>query len=179
MNKFTKALSLFAVLCTTGLSNAALAHDHNHGHDHNHEIARGETEIQVFLGYRGFDDYDSKLVSTFDNVVSAGWVHIEIDEEPVNGACYKGDPNEALRLFKKMVRKFNREEDRNIKVWGEHYYDESIKAGALRIYEKDETGYTTTWFPRMRECIRWSTPEERADSFEHHDNEGYHDHYED
>lgn len=123
---------------------------------------KSTAEIQIFLNYRGSNDYDSKLVSNWEQPVTAEYLYITHDEEPLNGACFKGNPDEALNLFSHMVEIFNNDTGRSIETWGDVYYDESIQAHALTIYERNEEGITTTWFQRMRECIRWSTPEERA-----------------
>ena len=123
--------------------------------------SKSTAEIQIFLNYRGSNDYDSKLVSNWEQPVTAEYLYIAHDEEPLNGACFKGNPDEALTLFSHMVEIFNNDTGRSIEAWGDVYYDESIQAHALTIYERSEDGITTTWFQRMRECVRWSTPQER------------------
>ncbi len=124
--------------------------------------ADAKAEIQIFVNYRGSNDYDTKVVSTWQNPASAELVYVEADEDPMNAACYKGDPDEALELFSSMVDIFNENSGRELTVWGEHYFDDDLGTRALVIWERDETGVTTTWFQRMRECVRWSTPAERA-----------------
>ena len=124
----------------------------------------GSAEIQIFINYRGSSDYDKKVVSTVETPLTAALVYAPYGEQATNGACYKGQPQEALDLFSNMVALYNFDTGRAITAWGEPYFDQELNAEALTIYEKDESGYVTTWFPRMRECVRWATPAERATS---------------
>ena len=121
----------------------------------------GSAEIQIFVNYRSANDYDQKVVSTIESPVSAALVYAPYDVPATNGACYKGEPKEALDLFMQMVSIYNDDTGRSITAWGEPYFDQDLNAVALTIYEKDESGYVNTWFPRMRECVRWATPAER------------------
>src|SRR4051812_39900250 len=67
-------------------------------------------EIQIFFGYRGYNDYDSKLVSMTSLPLTLDYL--------VRGyqaaACYKGDPVAALELFGEMIRIYNYEAHRAI-----------------------------------------------------------------
>lgn len=120
-----------------------------------------KTEIQIFVDYRGANNYDYKLVSRADQIVSASYLYPELAVTD-NAACFKGNPKEAIVLFDKMVRSMNNKDMRDILAWGEVFQDEkqTLKP-ALRIYAEDEYGVEFVWFERIRECDRWSTPEER------------------
>lgn len=132
--------------------------------------AQAQAEIQIFINYQGSGVYDTKYVSTFDRPLSASYLYVPWDGTPTNGACFRGDPNSALNLFSTMVDIFNRESYSRagtvpaVSVWGRAYYDRATDAPALEINARDANGRAWTWFPRMRECVRWSTPDERANS---------------
>jgi hypothetical protein len=159
--KLLAALLVLATAVTTGLTANAADGLPRHGNRTDRNPAKSTAEIQIFLNYRGSNDYDSKLVSNWDQPVTAEYLYVNHDEQPLNGACFKGNPDEALNLFSHMVEIFNNDTGRSIESWGDVYYDEATRAHALTIYERGEDGITTTWFQRMRECVRWSTPEER------------------
>jgi hypothetical protein len=153
-----KFLAALLSVLTLGLSANALP---THGDRSRDRATTSNAEIQIFLNYRGSNDYDSKIVSNWDQPATAEYLYVAHDEQPLNGACYKGNPDEALSLFSHMVELFNNDTGRSIEAWGDVYYDEATRAYALTIYERSEDGITTTWFQRMRECVRWSTPAER------------------
>lgn len=124
-----------------------------------------DTEIQVLVNYRqspsGKAVYDYKLVSTWESPLSASNVYFHHYETPTNAACFWGEPDDALRLFYSMVEMFNRENKRFIQIDGRSYFDRELKKMALKIDVTDEYGQRYEWFPRMRQCNRQSTEDER------------------
>lgn len=121
----------------------------------------GNAEIQIFMDYRGYNDYSVKYVSTFDQVISAGLLYPS--EFARNGACYIGNPEAALDLFAAMVDEMNYISHRDVRVNGTVFFDGGdTNRAALQIYATDEVGQGFVWFDRIRKCDRWSTPEERA-----------------
>jgi hypothetical protein len=123
-------------------------------------VALGTAEIQIFLNYRGPNDYDLKLVSYPERPVSA--TLLDPSKTPAdNGACYMGDPDAALQLWNVMVRMMNIQTRDAVRSFGSVYFDPYIGKPALRLLGVDPYGRVFEWFPRMRECDRWSLPEER------------------
>ena len=119
-----------------------------------------ETEIQVYLGYYGADDYAAKYISTLSQVVSAGYLYP--DATLRNAACFKGNPQEALRVFEEMVYEMNFLERRRVGFRGWVYFDAADTQRDVIAVNGIENGREFVWFPRIRECHRWSTPEERS-----------------
>jgi len=119
-------------------------------------VAMANTEIQIFLNYRGFNDYDSKLVSLWERPISAQYLDVvDANGNAVNGACFSGNPYEAIALMQNMSAP--------AQVWGDVYFDPSTGTQALRLFRRaDVFSDAQIWFPRVQRCIRWSTPEERA-----------------
>ena len=118
-------------------------------------------EIQIFMDYRGYNDYSVKYVSTFDQVISAGLLYPS--EFARNGACFAGSPEAAVELFEAMVDEMNYTSHRDVRVHGTVFFDGGDTGKpALQIYATDEMGQGFVWFDRIRKCDRWSTPEERA-----------------
>lgn len=122
-------------------------------------VPRALAEIQIFLGYRGYNNYDSKVVSTQNNPLSIDYIY----SGDRAAACYKGDPSEALRLFGAMIDRYNYENRRAIRFTGANFYYYSDGKGALQVESKDERGESFVSFPRIIECDRWSTPAERGE----------------
>lgn len=114
-------------------------------------------EIQIFLGYRGVNDYDAKLVSDHDYVVTAAVLYFSQGEKPTNAACYKGDPWAALELFQEMVNQM----EYPVTIRGTVVRDGLFGRPYLQIMEFDSILGERVWFSRLRECVRWSTPLER------------------
>lgn len=120
-----------------------------------------ETEIQVFVDYRGYDDYAVKYVSTLSQVVSAGILYPSTYNR--NAACFMGNANEALRVFEAMVDEMNFLEGRQVQLYGRVYFDAAdTQKDVLAIDAIDESGQEFSWFKRIRECDRWATPEEKS-----------------
>jgi hypothetical protein len=119
-------------------------------------------EFQIFLNYRSFNNYDAKIVSTFDRPASAGWVYLNPGQIALNGACYFGDPAAAIDLFNAMVAIYNAESGRQIAILGSVVIDPRKGTPALHIDELNEVGQVFSWFPMMNLCIRPATPAERA-----------------
>lgn len=145
-------MKLMLAALTALLALPAFAHDRHYGPDMDY------AEIQIFYGYRGYDNYDFKTVSTLEQPLSIN--HILAGHS--TAACYKGNPDTALNLFSQMVQMYNFEFRRNIAmVAGTYYFYEDGK-GALMITTLDEHGFDFLSFPRMIECDRWSTPDQRG-----------------
>ena len=123
-----------------------------------------QTEIQIFVNYvkrPGKDTYDYKVVSTWQAPKSGEYLYFEHWENPSNAACFWGEPDDAFKLMKEMMTIFNYEKQRNIELFHDVYFDASINRLALKVWTVDEAGRVNTWFDRMRECNRRSTPAER------------------
>lgn len=123
--------------------------------------ALAKAEIQIFLNYRGVNRYDAKLVSDWDYVVTAAVLYFQANERPTNAACFKGDPQEAVELFEAMVQEMNRGRKKRIGHWAETFLDPDSGKLAIRVVEVLRDGRERPWFPRLRECTRWSTRSER------------------
>jgi len=135
----------------------------DYGDDKGYEpkLPRTDAEIQIFVDYRGYNDYSYKYVSTFDNVLSADIIYPT--ETSSNGACFAGNPEAATELFYQMVERMNAETGKNVQINAEVFFDGYDTAKpALRVSGSDEYGRPFVWFDRIRKCDRWSTPEERA-----------------
>lgn len=117
-------------------------------------------EIQVFIDYRGFDNYAYKYVSTPERLISAGYLYpsnLPYD----NGACFKGDAFAARDLFEQMVWLMNDKNKSYTEPLVTVEYDKTTYKPYLKIEAIDVYGRLIEWFPRLSECIRWSTPDER------------------
>lgn len=150
MKSIASVLSLLLVLMSSNASFAAKAPKKK-------GLKGPKTEIQIFLGYRGLNDYDAKLVSDREYVVNAGVLYFSPNEDPTNAACYKGDPWAALELFQDMVY----EMEHPVSIRGTVVQDGLFGRPYLRILEFDPVYGERVWFERLRECVRWSTPLER------------------
>lgn len=125
-------------------------------------IASAKAEFQIFLNYRGANRYDAKLVSDWDYVVTAAVLYFRPEETPTNAACFKGDPREAVQLFQAMVNVMNRRRKGHaVKHWAEVFQDPASGKMAISVVELMPNGSEKPWFPRIRECTRWSTALER------------------
>lgn len=126
-------------------------------------IPAPSAEIQIMIDYRGYNNYAVKYVSNFDQVVSAAYL-LPTTLTP-NGACYKGNPNDAAALFNEMVARLNYEGNRHVTADVSVYFDAGdTNKPVLHVNAYDEITGPFEWFPRIRQCDRWSTAEERANT---------------